>query len=168
MKAGILSLVIVVCLLFISSIAAQDTVRVEKDLLGRHRVVRLHPNRTGAERHRALWGMRALASLWNKCFMHGDVVHAPRPHEQRIRRVRGSLITVPAALHHQPQIIFPCEVHRRRDVVCIACRHDVNAGFAHPRVHPSQRLRQARLVSDVIGIVNIVEQILAARASRVC
>jgi aspartate ammonia-lyase len=34
MKAGILSLVIVVSLLFISSIAAQDTVRVEKDLLG--------------------------------------------------------------------------------------------------------------------------------------
>jgi aspartate ammonia-lyase len=34
MKAGILSLVIVVSSLFISSIAAQDTVRVEKDLLG--------------------------------------------------------------------------------------------------------------------------------------
>jgi aspartate ammonia-lyase len=34
MKAGTLSLVIVVSLLFISSIAAQDTVRVEKDLLG--------------------------------------------------------------------------------------------------------------------------------------
>ena len=34
MKAGTLSLVIVVSSLFISSIAAQDTVRVEKDLLG--------------------------------------------------------------------------------------------------------------------------------------
>ena len=34
MKAGILSLAIVVSSLFISSIAAQDTVRVEKDLLG--------------------------------------------------------------------------------------------------------------------------------------
>jgi aspartate ammonia-lyase len=34
MKAKILSLVIVVSLLFISSITAQDTVRVEKDLLG--------------------------------------------------------------------------------------------------------------------------------------
>jgi hypothetical protein len=31
--------------------------------------------------------MIALASLWNKRFMHGDVVHAPRPQEQRIRRV---------------------------------------------------------------------------------
>ena len=37
MKAGTLSLVIVVSLLFISSIAAQDTVRVEKDLLDRRK-----------------------------------------------------------------------------------------------------------------------------------
>src|ERR1700733_6166264 len=55
--------------------------------LCRYRVVGLHPNRTRAQRHCALWGMPALASLWNKCFMHGDVVHAPRPHQQRIRRV---------------------------------------------------------------------------------
>ena len=34
MKAGILSLVIVVSSLFISSITAQETIRVEKDLLG--------------------------------------------------------------------------------------------------------------------------------------
>ncbi|MGA2921348.1 MAG: hypothetical protein ABSE28_09600, partial [Candidatus Sulfotelmatobacter sp.] len=43
----------------------------------------------GAERQRTLWGMLARASLWNKGFMHGDVVHAPRPHEQRIRRLAG-------------------------------------------------------------------------------
>ena len=99
--------------------------------------------------------------------MHGDVVHVPRPHQQRIRRIRGSLVAVPAALHYQPQIIFPREVHRRRDVIGIACRYNVDAGFAHPRVHPSQCLRQARLVTREIGIVNVVEQVLAARASRV-
>ena len=38
MKAGILSLAIVVSSLFISSIAAQDTVRVEKDLLGQKEI----------------------------------------------------------------------------------------------------------------------------------
>src|ERR1700678_2041400 len=53
----------------------------------RHRVVCLHPNRTGAKRHGTLRGMPSLASLCNKCLMHGDVVHVPRPHEQRIRGV---------------------------------------------------------------------------------
>ena len=72
-----------------------------------------------------------------------------------------------SAFHDQPQIVFPREVHRRRDVICIARGNGVNAGFAHPCVHPSQRFRHAGLVSDVIRIVNIADQILATRAPRV-
>ena len=50
--------------------------------LGRNRVVRLHPDRSSADRHRRLRLHSMLASLRNERVMHLDIVHVPRPNQQ--------------------------------------------------------------------------------------
>ena len=93
--------------------------------------------------------------------MQRNVVHVPRPHQQGIGAIRRSLVAVPAAFHHQPQIVFPRKIDRRRDVLSIPCRHGIRARPRRPGVHPAQRLRHARTVADVVRIFQIGQQRLA-------
>ena len=68
--------------------------------LGCHRGVRLHPDNSGASRDRGLRRKSSLAPLRNERGMHRDVVHLPCPDQERVRRIRCPLETVPATLDH--------------------------------------------------------------------
>ena len=87
------------------------------------RVVGVDPHRAGSIDDGRLRRLRAQPSDERSCRV---TVHVPRPYQQRIRRVRGALVAVPAALHHQPQVVcraklpppprrrcFPPPPHRR-------------------------------------------------------
>ena len=56
----------------------------------------------------------SLAALRHERVVQRDAVHRPRPDQQRVGRVRGALIAVPAALHDQPQVVLAREVDGRR------------------------------------------------------
>ncbi len=90
--------------------------------------------------------------------MHLDIVHVPRPDQQRIRRIGGALVAVAAALDHQAQVIFAGKIHRRGNVLGISCRDRVNAWLGGPRVDPSQGLREPRLIADVIRISDVFQE----------
>src|SRR5580704_2147816 len=89
--------------------------------LGGNGFVGLHPNCSSSDCHGRL-RMSAVASLWNKRRVHGDVIHVPGPNQQRIGRVRSSLIAVAAAFYDQAQIIFASKVHGCRNVVGVSRR----------------------------------------------
>ena len=69
---------------------------------------------------------------------------------------------MPAALHHQTQIIFTGEVDRCRNVFRILRCDREHARFREPRVDPSEGLREARLLADVVRILDVRDQALAA------
>ena len=50
--------------------------------LGRHRVVDMKPDRPGADQHRRL--RRRAAAHRDEILMQGDIVHRPRPDQQRV------------------------------------------------------------------------------------
>ena len=67
-------------------------------------VVGLEPSRAGFDRD----GRRAArrpAALRHERVVQGDRVHVARPDQQRVRRVRGALVAVPAALDDEPQAV---------------------------------------------------------------
>ena len=132
--------------------------------LGSNRVVCVQPDRSGAQGHRRLRRLLALAALRDKCVVHLDVIHVPGPDQKRIGCVRGALIAVASAFDNQTQTILAGEVYGRRDVVCISRGHGINTRLGSPCIRPTQRLRQARLVADVEGVVQILEDILTSGA----
>src|SRR5271168_490113 len=132
--------------------------------VGGNRGVGLHANGAGADGHRRLRLQRVLASLGNERGVHLDIVHLPGPDQQRIRRIRGALITVASALDRQAQIIFAGEINRRRDVLGVSGRHCINAGLGSPRIDPSEALGESRLIADKIGIFEVLPELLSRRA----
>ena len=100
-------------------------------------------------------------------FAYRNVAYVPRPNQERIRRVGRSLITVPAALHHQAQIILTREVDRSSNVIRILRRNCEYARFREPRIYPSQGLRQAWMVADKIWVLDIRDQVFALGSIRV-
>ncbi len=98
--------------------------------------------------------------------MQNDVVHCPRPDEQRIRRARSALVTVSTAFDDQTQIVIASETDGRDDVVSPGGRDRIDARRGHPRIHPAGVLRQSGLVTEVIGILQSLENFLARCAVR--
>ena len=47
-----------------------------------------------------------------------------------------------------------------------SCGYRVNAGLRRPRVNPTESLRDARVVPDVVRVLEIFEEFLALRAFR--
>ncbi len=133
--------------------------------LGSNGFVRLHPDRSSADGHGRL-RMSTVTPLRNKRRVHCDVIHVPRPNQQRIRRVRSSLIAVAAAFHDQAQIVFASKVYGHCNIIRVSCRNRINAWLCNPRVHPTQSLRKTRLIANVVGIIEILENVLTGRAFR--
>ena len=99
--------------------------------------------------------------------MHLDIVHVPGPNQERIGRIGGALVAVAAALNDEAQIVFAGEIHRRGNVVGVSRRDCVDARFGSPRVDPSQGLREAGLIADVVRIRQVVPEILGCGARRI-
>src|SRR5215472_17812420 len=97
-----------------------------------------------------------LASLRNEGVMHLDVLHLARPDQQRIRRIGGSLVAVPAALDDEAKVILSREIYRRRNFLSVSRCDCVHARLGSPRIDPSHSLRQARLVADVPRIFQVL------------
>src|SRR5271167_1188907 len=108
-----------------------------------------------------------LASLRNECGIHRDIVHVPRPNQKRIRRIGRALVAVAAALDHQAQVIFAGKIHGLSNVMGISCRDRVNAWLGSPCVDPSQGLRKAWLVADIIWISKVLPETLGRGARRI-
>src|SRR5258708_17390232 len=108
-----------------------------------------------------------LASLGNERGMHRDIVHVPRPNQKRIRRVGGTLVAMAAAFDDQAQVIFAGKFTAFGDVMCISCRDRVNAWLGDPRIHPSQRLSESRLLADVVWIFYVLQETLGRGAGRI-
>src|SRR6266446_1042760 len=108
-----------------------------------------------------------LASLRNESGMHRDIVHVPGPNQKRIRRVGRALVAVATALDHQAQVIFTGKIHGLSNVMGISRRDRVNAWFGGPCVHPSQGLREPRLIADVIWIPDVLREQLGCGARRI-
>src|ERR1700685_181061 len=121
--------------------------------LGRDRVVCVQPDRSGTERNCALRSLLTLASLRDECIVHRNVIHVPRPNQQRIRRVRCALITMPATFDDETQTVVASKVYCGSDVVRISRRHRVNARLRGPCIRPTQSLRQPGLIADVVGVI---------------
>ena len=131
--------------------------------LGRYGVVCLNPDCSRTQRDRGFRFMNARASLRNEFGVHGDVIHVPCPDQQRVWCIRSAQIAVTSTLYNQAQTVVPSKVYGGGDVLRVSCRHGVNAWFGDPCVHPAQGLRKPRLISDVIRILEVLEDILARR-----
>jgi hypothetical protein len=107
-----------------------------------------------------------VTALWDKRFAYRDVVHLPRPNQERIRRVGRSLITVPATLHYQAQVILAREVDRCSNVIGILRRNCEYARFREPRIYPSYGLRQAWMVADKVWVFDFRDQVFALGSIR--
>ena len=99
-----------------------------------------------------------LASLRYEFRMHRDVVHVPRPNQQRVGRVGGALVAVAAAFNHEAQVVVAGEIDGLGNVVSISRGDCVRAGLGSPRIDPSQGLRESGLIADVVRIFQILQQ----------
>jgi hypothetical protein len=99
-----------------------------------------------------LRGLLAFTALADDGVVQGDGVHLPRPDQQGISRVGGTLITVATAFDGQPQMVLAGEVDRRHHVGGLAGDHCVHAGGRGPSIEPARRLRQTDVIADVIRI----------------
>jgi hypothetical protein len=71
-----------------------------------------------------------------------------------------------AALHHKAQIVLAAEIDGRHDIVGRLGGHRVDARARRPCVDPAETLRQPNLVSEVIRVLQFLENLCAARARR--
>ena len=110
------------------------------------RGIGIAPDHAGAERHGRL--RRVGRAAGDEGVMQFDAIHRTRPDQQRVRRVRGALVAVAAALHRQPQAMGPREVHCRRHVGGVARRHGIGAGRRGPGIGPATGLGQRGRVAD--------------------
>src|ERR1700728_1395457 len=131
---------------------------------GGNSVVSLHPNRSRAHSHCWLRCMTAFTSMRHKGGVHLDVMHVPSPYQQRIGRVRSTLIAMAAAFDHEAQIVFARKVHRSGNIIGISRCDSVNTWLGGPCVNPTQSLREAGLVADVVGVLQTFQNFLAIGA----
>ncbi len=123
----------------------------------------MHPYRARFDADGRLRRVLPRAALRYEGVVQHHLVHWPRPDQQRIGGVRGSLVAVPAALDDQAQFVVAREVHRGNDIGGGLGRHRIGAGCRHPGVDPAGGLGSGRLIADVIGISQQPEQVLAGR-----
>ena len=95
---------------------------------------------------------------------HG--VHVARPDEKRVGGVGCSLIAVAAALHDEPQIVHPCEIDRGDHILNRLGGDGVDAWFRRPRADPAERLGEPDLVAEIVGILQLLEDLLASSVGR--
>jgi hypothetical protein len=72
-----------------------------------------------------------------------------------------------ATFDYQAQLILSGKVDAIGDIVRIPRRDGVHARLCCPCIDPSQRLRQSRLIANVIRILQIRPHNLSLRAGRV-
>jgi hypothetical protein len=120
--------------------------------LRRHRLVDLHPEGASVDGHGRLRGVVPGAAMRDKPLVEHDAVQRPHPEQQRIRRTRGALVTMPPAFHDQPQMVFTGEIDRRDDIGGVRDCHRIDAGGRRPGIKPARGLRQRRLLANVVGI----------------
>ena len=131
------------------------------------RSVRLHPECSGADRHRRLRLHGVLASIRHERIVHLDVVHVARPDQQRVGRVGRALVAVAAAFDRETQVIFACEIHSRGNVLGVARRDRIHAGLRSPRIDPSQGFCEPRRIADEVGIFEVLREFLGGVAIRI-
>ncbi len=131
--------------------------------LGGYGAVGIRPHGAGADGDGRNRRDLALAALRNEGVMHGDVVHRPRPDEEGIGGVGGALVAVPAALHHQPQIVLAREIHGRDHVGGVGGLDRPDAEARLPGVEPARDLGAAGLIANIVGVGERLEEISAGR-----
>jgi hypothetical protein len=71
---------------------------------------------------------------------------------------------VSTAPHHQAQIIVADEIDRRDHVISRLRRDGIDAGLRGPGIHPARGLGQARVIADIVGILQLLEDVAAGNA----
>ena len=130
--------------------------------------VGIHPHNAGAQGDGRLRPRRPSTTLRNEVIVQGHLVHVPGPNQERIRRIGGALVTVPAAFDDQAQIVLPREVDRCDHVSGVLRRNRIGAGLRSPGIDPAAGLRQRRLVANKVRILQARERFLADRALWHC
>jgi len=102
----------------------------------------------------------------NEGIVQLDRVHPPGPHEQGIRGIRIAEIAVTTAFDDKPELVLASYVDRRGDVACALGGNDHLAGLRRPGVRPAERLGQRRLVTQVIRILQSLEERVGSDAAR--
>ena len=134
--------------------------------LRRDRIVNLAPDRTRLDRDRLLRLVASGAAGADEPVVHGDGVHPSRPNQQRVCRIGCALVAVAAALHDDPQIVLAGEIDGGDDILRRPRGHRVHAGPRRPGVDPAEGLRQPDLVAEVVGVLQLLEDLGAVRARR--
>jgi len=70
-------------------------------------------------------------------------------------------IAVASALRHEPEIILPGEVDRRHDVRGLLRCNGIDARPRGPRIQPAARLSESDIVTDVVGVLQLSEDLEA-------
>jgi hypothetical protein len=130
--------------------------------------VGIHPDRAGAHAHGGLGLDLACGALGHETVVELDVPHVgPGPYQQRIRRVRAAEIAVTASFHGEADTMLASELHRRRDIGAASGQDRICAGLRGPRIGPAEGLGQGDAAIDVVGILQVLEQVGARRAAGV-
>ena len=133
--------------------------------LRHHGLVDVHPDAASADADRRARGDAADAADADKGVVQLDGIHAPRPNEERIRRVRITEVAVTAALDHQPQPVLAREVHGRSDICRTLGRDRIGARLRRPGIGPAERLRESGMITNEVRILQVAEE-LSARSIR--
>jgi hypothetical protein len=106
--------------------------------------------------------------LGDECVVQDDVIHRSRPDQQRIGRVRRSLIAVTAAFNAKPKPVLVGEVDGSHHIGRCFGRNGIDAWFRYPCVYPANGLRSSGLIADIVRIPQSRELGLAFGAVWVC
>src|SRR5215470_7051591 len=134
--------------------------------LGGYLVIGVHPDRAGLNRHGGLRPVLTGATVSDEGIPERDAVQGSRPDQQGIRRVGGAKIAVAAALDDQPHIVLTGKVDGSDDIFGSPSRHCVDARLRRPRVDPARGLGEGDLISDVIRVLQLAENVAARPSAR--
>ena len=131
---------------------------------GGHALVDGHPGGAGLDRHGGLRDLGSLTPRAHERVVQSDPVHRAGPDQQRIRGAGGSLIAVTAAFHDQAEAVGAGEVDRRDHVRRLPGGDGIDARRRRPSVDPAGGLRQPRLVTEVVRVLQPPHDLDARRA----
>ncbi len=134
---------------------------------GGHRVVDIHPHRTGLDRDCGRRRHASCALCWHVAIVQSDRSHLPSPHEKGVGSVRRALITMSTAFYDEPEIVIAREPNCCRHVGRAAGDDRVCARLWLPRVQPPGDLRAGRVVAKRVGIAERLPPFQASRSRAV-
>ena len=70
---------------------------------------------------------------------------------------------MPAAFHHEAQIVFAGEIYGGGDIARGLGSDCIDARRRHPGIGPARALRSPGLVADIERVAQITQQLLASR-----